>query len=91
MHIDTDNLLHWNRNLDNPNNSEDNCAADIESDIEQDNGIYNAECPGQQDVSGMPNVPGLIRPTRNSKSQVEKVLVTVNAIATRRNKRVKNK
>jgi len=77
--------------LDNPNDSEDNCAADDESDIEQNNDIENLECPGQQDVSATPNVPGLVRPTRKSRRQTEKVLMTVNAVETRRNKGVKKK
>jgi len=72
--------------LDNPNDSEDDYAADDESDIEQNNGIEDSECPEQQDVSAAPNVPGLVRPTRKSKRQVEKVLVTVNAVETRKNK-----
>ena len=59
---------------------------DIESDIEQDNSIEDQECPEQRDVSAAPNVQGLIRPTQKSKRQVEKVLMKVNAIETRRNK-----
>jgi len=69
-----------------PNDSEDDCAADDESDIEQNNGIEDSESPEQQDVSAAPNVPGLVWPTRKSKRQAEKVLVTVNAVETRRNK-----
>jgi len=78
--------LNWNGDLDNPNNCEDDCAADIESDINQDNSIEDLECPEQRDVSAAPNVPGLIWPTPKSKRQAEKILVTVNAIETRRNK-----
>jgi hypothetical protein len=48
--------------LDNSNDSQDGCAVAIESDIEQDNGIKNPECPEQRDVSALPNVPGLIWP-----------------------------
>jgi len=59
---DTEDWHNWNRDMDNPNDSEDDCAEDIESDIEQDNSIEDPECPEQQDVIGEPNVPGLIRP-----------------------------
>jgi len=78
----TDNLPNWHRDLDNPNDSEDDCTADVESDIEQDNAIKVMECPEQWDVSAGPNVPGLIRLTRQSKRQADKVLLTVNAIET---------
>jgi len=88
---DTEDWLNWNGGLDNPNDSEDDCAADVESDMEQDNSIEDPESPEQRDVSAVPNVPGLIRPTRKSKRHAEKVLVTVNAIETRRNKGVKKK
>ena len=83
--------LDWNGDLDNPNHTKDGWAADIDSDIEQGNGIEDLECPEQRDVSATPNVPGLIRPTQKSKRQAEKVLVTVNAIETRRNTGVKKK
>jgi len=36
-------------------------------------------------VSAAPNVPGLIRPTRGSNNKVDTVLMTVNAMETRRN------
>ena len=77
--------------MDNPNDSEEDCAADDESNIEHNNGIEDPECPEQQDVSAAPNVPGLVRLTRKSKRQAEKVLVTVNAVETRRNKGGKTK
>jgi len=83
---DTDDWLNWNGDLHNPNDSEEDCAADDESDIEHNNGIKDPQCPEQQDVSAAPNVPGLVRPTRKSKRQAEKVLVTVNTVETRRNK-----
>jgi len=59
--------------------------------MEQDNSIEDPESPEQRDVSAAPNVAGLIRPTRKSKRHAEKVLATVNAIETRRNKGVKKK
>jgi len=88
---DTNRWLNWNGDLDNPNDSEDDCAADDESDIGPNNGIEDPECPEGQDVSAGPNVPRLVRPTRKSKRQAEKVLVTVNAVETRRNKGGKKK
>jgi len=83
---DTDDWLNWNGDLDDPDESEDDCAADDESDIGPNNGIEDPECPEQQDVSAAPNVPGLVQPTRKSKGQAEMVLVTVNAVETQRNK-----
>jgi len=88
---DTEDWLNWNGDLDNPNDSEDDGGADVESDIELDNSIEDPDCPEQQDVSAAPHVPRLIRPTRKSMRQLEKVLMTVNAIETRRNKGVKTK
>jgi len=88
---DTDDWPNWNGDLDNPNDSNDDCLADVQSDMEPDNSIEHPECPAQRDVSTTPNVPGLIRPTQKSKRHAEKMLVTVNAIETRRNKGVKNK
>jgi hypothetical protein len=69
--------------LDNTYDIEDHCAADDESNIGPNNGIEDQECREQHDVSAAPNVPGLVRPTRKSKRQAEKVLVTVNAVKTR--------
>jgi len=86
---DTQNWLEWNGILDNPNNREDDCAADNESDIQQHNRIEDPECPEQQDVSAALNVPGVVQPTRKSNWQAENVLVMVNAIETRRIKGVK--
>jgi hypothetical protein len=88
---DTEDWLNRNGDLDNPNDSEDDCAADFESDMHQDNTIEDPESPQQRNVSAAPNVPRLIRPTRKSKRHAEKVLVTVNTIETRRNKGVKKK
>ena len=88
---DTEDWLNWNGDLDNSNDSEDDCAADVESDMDQDNSIEDPESPEQQDVRAAPNVPRLIRPTQKLQRQVEQVLVTVNAIETRPNKGVKTK
>jgi hypothetical protein len=68
---DTEDWLDWNGDLDNPNVSEDDCVADVESDMDQDNSINDPESPEQQDVSAAPNVPRLIRPTRKSKRHAE--------------------
>jgi len=83
---DSDDWLNWNSDFDNPDDSEEDYAADDESDIEHNNPIEDPECPEQQVVSAAPNVPGLVQPTRKSKRQAEKVLVTVNAVQMRRNK-----
>jgi len=89
--LDTEDWLNWNWVLDNPNDSEDDCAADVESDLGQDKSIEDPECPEQRDVSAPANVPWLIRPTQKSRRQAETVLMTVNAIETRRNQGVKKK
>jgi hypothetical protein len=88
---DTYDWLNWNGDLDNPNDSEEDCAADQESDIEHNNCIENAEYPVHQDVSPWSNLSGLVRPTRKSKRKAETVLVTVNAVQMRRNTVRKNK
>ena len=88
---DTKDWLNWNCDWDNPNDSEQDCTAADGSNIEHNNGIEDPECPEQQDVSAAPNVPRLVRPTRKSKRQAEKVLVIVNAVETQRNKGGKKK
>jgi hypothetical protein len=88
---DTDDYLNWNGDLNNPIDSEEDCAEDNESDIDHNNGINHPECPVQQDVSAAPNVPGMVRPTRKSKSQAEKKFVTVSPVETRRNSRAEIK
>jgi hypothetical protein len=85
------NWHNWNRDSDNPNGREDDCAADLEPDIEQENGIEDPECPEQQDVRATPNVPGLIWLTCESKGLEDNVGVMVNAIKMRRNTGVKKK
>jgi hypothetical protein len=87
----SDDWLEWNGDLDNPNDSEEDCTADNDSDIEHNNCIKDPEYPEQQDVSATPNVPGLVLPTRNTKRQAQKVLITVNAAETLRNKGGKKK
>ena len=64
---------------------------DNDSDIEHNNCIEDPECTEQQDVRAAPNVPRLVRPTRKLQRQAEKVLMTVNAAETRRNKGGKKK
>jgi len=81
---DTENLLNWNGDLDNPNESKDDCDADNKSDVELENCFEDPECPEQQDVHATPNIPGLIWPIWRSKNRTEEVLVTVNATETRR-------
>jgi hypothetical protein len=62
---------------------------DVEYDIERDNRIDDPQYPEQRAVNDMPNVPRLIRPTRQSKRPAEKLVVTVNAMETRMIKGVK--
>jgi len=88
---DTKNWLNWNGDLDNPNNSKDDWEADNESDTELDNGSEVSQTLEVWNVSAAPNVPGLIRPIRQSKKKVEKAFVTVNIMETRRNKGIKRK
>jgi len=88
---DTENWLNWNGDLDNPNDSEDDWEADNESDMELHNGIEDSETLEQRNVSAALNVPGLIRPIQRSKKKVEKMLMTVNIMETRRNKGIKKK
>jgi len=45
--LDTDDWLKWNGDLDTPKNSEEDRAADDESDIEHNNCIEDPECPEQ--------------------------------------------
>ena len=80
----TENWLNWNGDLDNPNEREDNCEADNESDVEQNNSFEDPEYPEQRDVCAAPNVSGLIRPTGRSKKKSEMWLVTVVATETSR-------
>jgi len=86
---DTKDWLNRNGDFDDPNDNKDNCTADVESDIDQGDGIEDLESREQWNMSAMPQVPRLIWPTWKSKRQVEKVFVTVNAIETRRNKGMK--
>jgi hypothetical protein len=88
---DTEDWPNWNGDFDNPNDSEEDCAAADESDMELNNGIEDTECPERQDVFAAPNVPGLVRPTRKSKTQSEMDLVTVNAVEMRINRGGKKK
>ena len=85
----TENWLNWNSDMDNAIDSRDNCAADDRSDVDPHNRIEDPDFPEQEDVSATPNVPQLVRPTQKSQRQAGKVMHTVNAIETRRNKRVK--
>jgi len=66
---DTEDWLNRKGDLENPNDSEDDCAADVESDIEQHDSIEDLECLEQRDLSAVPYVSGLIGPTQKSKRQ----------------------
>jgi len=86
---DSENWLNWNGDLDTPNDSEDDWQAENESYKELDNCSDVSETLEVRNVSAAPNVPGLIRPKRQSKKKVEKALLAVNIMETRRNKGVK--
>jgi hypothetical protein len=75
--------------LDNANDSEDDWEADNESYTELDNGSEVPETLEVRNESAAPNVPGLIRPIRQSNKKVDKELVTVNIMETSRNKGIK--
>ena len=77
--------------MSNPNDGENNCMADNESNIAHNNGIEDPECQVQQNVSATPNIPGLVWPTWKSKRQAEEVFVMVNAMETWRNTGVQKK
>jgi len=88
---DTKTWLNWSMDLDNPNYSEDDWQADSESDMELDNGNGEQEPPELGNMSAAPNVPGLIRHILGSKKKVEKALLTVHIMETRRNNGIKKK
>jgi hypothetical protein len=71
--LDGDDWLNWNGSLDNPNDSEEDCSSEDDSEIEHINCIEDPECPEQQDLSAARKVAELVRPTRKSKRQAEKV------------------
>ena len=87
----TQDWLNWKGDHDDPTDSKDDCAGDVESDIGQDDRINDLECPEWRDASAELYIPRLIRPIRKSKRRAETVLITLNAIKTRRNKGVKKK
>jgi hypothetical protein len=87
----TEDWLNWIGDLDIPNDSEDDCAGDVKSDIEQEDSIDDPECPEQRDLSTALTDPGLIRLTLKLERQDETVLVMGNAIETRRIHSVKKK
>jgi hypothetical protein len=74
-----------------PNNSVDDCGTDVVADIEQHNRIEYPEFPEMREMSTTPNVPRLIRPSQKSQRQAVNVLITSNAIETRKNKGVKKR
>jgi hypothetical protein len=68
---DTQNWLNWYGDLRNSNVSEDDWETDIESDIELDNGSEDFETPEQRNINDITNVPGMIRPIRQTKKIIE--------------------
>jgi len=87
----TENWVNWNGNLDNNDVIQDDWEVDDNSDIVWHNGTEDPEGPAHRVVSATPIVPGFIRPTQRSKKQVEKGLMIVSAMETRRNKGNKTK
>jgi hypothetical protein len=85
------NWLNWNGDLANQNPSKDDWEVDNESDIELDNSSEVSETLEVRNVSGAPNVPGLIRHIRQATKKVETGLVTVVLMETRRTKGIKKK
>jgi hypothetical protein len=88
---DTEKWLHRNSDFDNPNNSEEDFAADDKPHIARDNGIEHPEIPELRDVSAAQNVPRLIRPILKSRRPVQNGFVTLNTPEIRRNIRIKKK
>jgi hypothetical protein len=88
---DTEDLINWNGDIDNPNDCDGDCTVDFEADVDQDISIKDPESPEQQGVSPVPNISGLIPPMWESKRHAEQVFVTVNAMKTRTNKGVMKK
>jgi hypothetical protein len=82
----TKNWLNSNGDLDNPHNSQDDWEADNESDTTLDNGREDSKILAVRSVRAALNVPGLIRLIRQPKKKVEKALLTVNIMETRRSK-----
>jgi hypothetical protein len=87
--LESENWLNWDRDLDNANDSKDDCATDAESAIGREMSIEDPEHPVLRDVCATPNVSALFWPTLKSKIQAEMVLVMFNAIQTRRDMGVK--
>jgi hypothetical protein len=85
----TENCLNSNGDFHNPEDSEDDWEGDNESDMELDNGSEVSETLEVRNVSAAQNVPGLIRPIRETKKNVEMALVTDNTIEMRWNKGIK--
>jgi hypothetical protein len=88
---DIDHCLNWNGVMDLLNDSEDCWAVDNKCDHEHNNYIEDLEYPEQHVVSAAPKMAGLVLQTRMSKRQAGKVLVTVSAVGTHRNKRGQKK
>jgi hypothetical protein len=75
--LGTKNWLNWNGDLDNPNDSKDDCTDHDKSDIAQNNCIEALECPEQQDVPATANVSRLVRPIRKAQRYANHVLVII--------------
>jgi len=75
--------------MENWNDREDDCGADLESDMELANTIKNPEISEQWNLSLVSNNPRFNQPTQKSMRQVDNVWVRFNGMETRRNKSVK--
>jgi len=58
--MDNKSLYNWNGDMDNPNNSKDDCKADVECDIDLGSIIKHPTITEQRGVCTAPNVSGLI-------------------------------
>jgi hypothetical protein len=83
---DTKNCFDWNDDPDNPKDSEDDRDADNESEIDQEYAVKETQTPEQWKVDAGRTVPQYIWSIRRSKKKVDKVLMTVTTMETRRNK-----
>jgi len=88
---DTENWLNWNGDSDTPNNGEQDCEADDESNIEPGKGSKSSGSPDHWVLSAARNVLRLIWPTWRSMNNAATGFITVCAMETRRNKGNKKK
>jgi len=88
---DTDIWLDLDGDQNNPDHSVDDCAVDVESEIEHNNENEDSESTAQQHVSATLNISELSWPTSKLDREGENVLLTVNVMKTWRNTGIKKK